>query len=294
MQRPSIAGHRAPSSAPGCTHAPKAPTQAPSGVLPRRGQAIKARGVAPAPADAAGRPRSIRSARACHAKCKRPREGQPSGQARFLSGHPDFLCQAAHPRTLSVPTASGLDRVIRRPRTRKRAARNTPARRKMRPLLLVTALLELSGASLLPGPALRPEAPPRRRQRSVSLRMGAFALKPTVTLDADVGAAYGKTKIGVLLLNLGGPDDLDAVEPFLWAGTHRTPPLMTPRSTLTRPPHTALEAPPLRAAPPAALSAERSHPPVAVGARVGTTSSPTRRSSRCRPPSAGSTARSRR
>ena len=105
----------------------------------------------------------------------------------------------------------------------------------MRPLLLVTALLELSGASLLPGPALRPEAPPRRRQRSVSLRMGAFALKPTVTLDADVGAAYEKTKIGVLLLNLGGPDDLDAVEPFLCAGTHQTPPLMTPRSTLTGP-----------------------------------------------------------
>ena len=87
----------------------------------------------------------------------------------------------------------------------------------MRPLLLVAALLELSGASLLPGPAsLRAEAPPTRRQRSASLRMGAFALKPTVTLDADVGAAYDKTKIGVLLLNLGGPDDLDAVEPFLY------------------------------------------------------------------------------
>ena len=35
-------------------------------------------------------------------------------------------------------------------------------------------------------------------------------------LAADVGAAYAKTKIGVLLLNLGGPDDLDAVEPFLY------------------------------------------------------------------------------
>ena len=46
--------------------------------------------------------------------------------------------------------------------------------------------------------------------------MGAFALKPTVPLAADVGAAYAKTKIGVLLLNLGGPDDLDAVEPFLY------------------------------------------------------------------------------
>jgi len=86
----------------------------------------------------------------------------------------------------------------------------------MRPLLLVAALLELSGASLVPYPALRPEAPPRRCQRSASLRMGAFALKPTVTLDANVGAAYEKTKIGVLLLNLGGPDDLDAVEPFLY------------------------------------------------------------------------------
>eukprot|EP00964_Phaeocystis_antarctica_P074500 scaffold45814_cov50-Phaeocystis_antarctica.AAC.1 len=81
MQRPSIAGHRAPSSALGCTHALHSAEQAPSGVLPRRGQAIKARGVAPAPADAARRPRSIRSARACHAKCKRPRESQPSGQA---------------------------------------------------------------------------------------------------------------------------------------------------------------------------------------------------------------------
>ena len=110
-----------------------------------------------------------------------------------------------------------------------------PARRTMRPLLLVAALLELSGASLLPGPSLRAEAPPTRRQRSASLRMGAFALKPTVTLDANVGAAYEKTKIGVLLLNLGGPDDLDAVEPFLCAGTHQTPPLMTPRSTLTGP-----------------------------------------------------------
>lgn len=86
----------------------------------------------------------------------------------------------------------------------------------MRPLLLVAALLELSGASLVPSPALRPEAPPRRCQRSASLRMGAFALKPTVPLAADVGAAYAKTKIGVLLLNLGGPDDLDAVEPFLY------------------------------------------------------------------------------
>eukprot|EP00320_Phaeocystis_rex_P004499 CAMPEP_0119087368 /NCGR_PEP_ID=MMETSP1178-20130426/141476_1 /TAXON_ID=33656 /ORGANISM="unid sp, Strain CCMP2000" /LENGTH=95 /DNA_ID=CAMNT_0007070575 /DNA_START=1 /DNA_END=284 /DNA_ORIENTATION=- len=46
--------------------------------------------------------------------------------------------------------------------------------------------------------------------------MGAFALKPTQTLDANVGAAYKRTKIGVLLLNLGGPDDLDAVEPFLY------------------------------------------------------------------------------
>jgi len=46
--------------------------------------------------------------------------------------------------------------------------------------------------------------------------MGAFALKPTVPLAADVGASYAKTKIGVLLLNLGGPDDLDAVEPFLY------------------------------------------------------------------------------
>ena len=55
-----------------------------------------------------------------------------------------------------------------------------------------------------------------RCQRSASLRMGAFALKPTVPLAADVGAAYAKTKIGVLLLNLGGPDDLDAVEPFLY------------------------------------------------------------------------------
>ena len=36
------------------------------------------------------------------------------------------------------------------------------------------------------------------------------------------------------------------------------------------PPHTAPEAPPPRSAPPAAPSAERSHPPVAVGARVGT------------------------
>ena len=90
MQRPSIAGHRAPSSALGCTHAPHPPEQAPSGVLPRRGQAIKARGVAPAPADAAGRLRSIRSARACHAKCKRPRESQPSGQALSAPAQTSF------------------------------------------------------------------------------------------------------------------------------------------------------------------------------------------------------------
>ena len=91
-----------------------------------------------------------------------------------------------------------------------------PAPRAKRSLILVAALLELSGASLVPGPALRSETPPRRRQSSLAaLRMGAFALKPTQTLDADVGAAYQKTKIGVLLLNLGGPDDLDAVEPFL-------------------------------------------------------------------------------
>lgn len=65
--------------------------------------------------------------------------------------------------------------------------------------------------------------------------MGAFALKPTVTLDANVGAAYEKTKIGVLLLNLGGPDDLDAVEPFLCAGTHQNSAAHDARSTLTGP-----------------------------------------------------------
>ena len=69
----------------------------------------------------------------------------------------------------------------------------------------------------MPGPALRSEAPPRQSQSSLATpRMGAFALKPTQTLDANVGAAYARTKIGVLLLNLGGPDDLDAVEPFLY------------------------------------------------------------------------------
>ena len=96
----------------------------------------------------------------------------------------------------------------------------------MRPLLLVAALLELAEGSFVRGPPLRSEAPPRRRQSSLAeLRMGAFALKPMVKLDADVGAAYERTKIGVLLLNLGGPDDLDAVEPFLCAGSAPAAPL---------------------------------------------------------------------
>jgi hypothetical protein len=143
------------------------------------------------------------------------------------------------------------------------ACARPPARRTMRPLLLVTALLELSGASLVPNPALRPEAPPRRCRRSASLRMGAFALKPTVTLDADVGAAYKKTKIGVLLLNLGGPDDLDAVEPFLCANPPDSAVHDAPLHAHWAP-QNALEAPPPRGVPPSAPSAQRSHPPVAL------------------------------
>ena len=80
-------------------------------------------------------------------------------------------------------------------------------------------------------------------RRSASLRMGAFALKPTVTLDADVGAAYEKTKIGVLLLNLGGPDDLDAVEPFLCANPPDSAVHDAPLHAHWAP-HNALEAPP--------------------------------------------------
>ena len=77
MQGPSAAGRRAPSTANFCKHEPKAPEQAPFGGLAGRGQAIRARGVAPPSADAAGWPRSIGSAIAFHPRAKRRRDPSP-------------------------------------------------------------------------------------------------------------------------------------------------------------------------------------------------------------------------
>ena len=71
MQGHSTARQSAPSSALGCTHVPQPPKQASFGGLAGRGQAIRARGDAPALADVAGRPRSIGSAIAFHPRAKR-------------------------------------------------------------------------------------------------------------------------------------------------------------------------------------------------------------------------------
>ena len=71
MQGHSTARQSAPSSALGCTNVPQPPEQAPFGGLAGRGQAIRARGDAPALADVAGRPRSIGSAIAFHPRAKR-------------------------------------------------------------------------------------------------------------------------------------------------------------------------------------------------------------------------------
>eukprot|EP00964_Phaeocystis_antarctica_P012606 scaffold6949_cov61-Phaeocystis_antarctica.AAC.2 len=118
MQGHSTAGHRAPSSANGCTRALKAPKPAPSGVLPRRGQAIRARGVAPASADAAGRPWSIGSAIAFHPEGKRRRDASPQTPTprRFPQ---TFLvaCRKARPPDLEekIKGAGGIkQRTIRR------------------------------------------------------------------------------------------------------------------------------------------------------------------------------------
>ena len=78
-------------------------------------------------------------------------------------------------------------------------------------LVLAAALLELSAGAFGPRLGLRSEAPHRRG----NVRM-AFQLKETATVDADAASAYSRDRIGILLLNLGGPDDLDAVEPFLY------------------------------------------------------------------------------
>ena len=93
-------------------------------------------------------------------------------------------------------------------------------------LALLLTTLERSGGWLMPTPARHaplPEAwvvpPPApataSRSRSEAARM-VVQLKPTPAMEADTVNGVANGRVGVLLLNLGGPDTLDDVEPFLY------------------------------------------------------------------------------
>merc|ERR1719310_326325 len=89
----------------------------------------------------------------------------------------------------------------------------------MHRLLTLSALLELSGGWSVtqhqPMTARRDGQRSWRRCRAAGLRM-ALQLKPTLPIDEEAVSAFSRDRIGVLLLNLGGPDTLDNVEPFLY------------------------------------------------------------------------------
>lgn len=99
-------------------------------------------------------------------------------------------------------------------------------RQRAQVLALILTSLRRSGGWLMPATARHaalPEAwvvpPPAPatacRSRCASARM-VVQLKPTSFVTAEKVSGVANDRLGVLLLNLGGPDTLDDVEPFLY------------------------------------------------------------------------------